>query len=236
MKKTFMLKYITSIIFFIFFNTFQYSQIELSDSTEVKSIYGLKIGIDLSKQIRMLTESNYKGLVINTDYKLFDKFFIASEFGQEKKYTKNEILDFETKGSFFKIGGNYNLYKNRPGLNNEIYVGFRFGIGKFNHKLNSFKIYNLDNYWDQKTVSNITEFKNLTANWFELVLGFNAEIKRNVFMGLSLRLNRLLKNTKPENFNNLYIPGFNKVTENNNFGVGMTYSINYQIPFFKKNN
>tara|TARA_B100000963_G_scaffold308966_1_gene284699 strand:+ start:4820 stop:5530 length:711 start_codon:yes stop_codon:yes gene_type:complete len=236
MKKTFMLKYIISTIFFIFFNTFHYSQIELSDSTEVKSIYGLKIGIDLSKQIRMLTESNYKGLVINTDYKLFDKFFIASEFGQEKKYTKNEILDFETKGSFFKIGGNYNLYKNRPGLNNEIYIGFRFGIGKFNHKLNSFKIYNLDNYWDQKTVNNITEFKNLTANWFELVLGFNAEIKRNVFMGLSLRLNRLLKNTKPENFNNLYIPGFNKVTENNNFGVGITYSINYQIPFFKKNN
>jgi hypothetical protein len=184
----------------------------------------------------MLTESNYKGLVINTDYKLSDKFFIASEFGQEKKYTKNEILDFETKGSFLKIGGNYNLYKNRPGLNNEIYIGFRLGIGKFNHKLNSFKIYNLDNYWDQKTVNNITEFKNLTANWFELVLGFNAEIKRNVFMGISLRLNRLLKNTKPDNFNNLYIPGFNKVTENNNFGVGITYSINYQIPFFKKNN
>lgn len=54
-------------------------------------------------------------------------------------------------------------------------------------------------------------------------------------MGLSLRLNRLLNEEKPENFGNLYIPGFNKVLEENNFGVGIAYSIFYQIPIFKKN-
>ena len=30
-----------------------------------------------------------------------------------------------------------------------------------------------------------------------------------------------------ENFNNLYIPGFNKVLENNNIGVGLSYTIQY---------
>ncbi len=53
-------------------------------------------------------------------------------------------------------------------------------------------------------------------------------------MGLSLRLNRMLKQDIPENFTNLFIPGFNKVTENNNFGTGITYSIIYQIPIIKK--
>ena len=36
-------------------------------------------------------------------------------------------------------------------------------------------------------------------------------------MGLSLRLNRLLNQKKPENFSNLYIPGFNKVLEDDEF-------------------
>ena len=39
---------------------------------------------------------------------------------------------------------------------------------------------------------------------------------------------------EPTNFSNLYIPGFNKVLEENNFGVGVSYSILYQIPIFKK--
>ena len=229
-----MLKYFISIIILIYSNTSIYSQ-ESNDSLSIKTLNEIKLGLDLSKQIRMITESNYKGLVLTADYRLFDKFFVATEFGQETKHTKNEILDFETDGSFLKIGGNYNLYKNRPGLNNEIYIGFRFGFGKFNQKLNSYKIYDIDNYWDQNSVSSISDFKNLKANWFELVFGFNAEIKKNIFMGLSLRLNRLFSHEKPVNFNNLYIPGFNKVTENNNFGVGFTYSIYYQIPFFKIN-
>lgn len=54
-------------------------------------------------------------------------------------------------------------------------------------------------------------------------------------MGISLRLNRLLNQERPENFSNLYIPGFNKVLEENNFGVGISYSIFYQIPIYKRN-
>ncbi len=153
----------------------------------------------------------------------------------KKKKIINEVLDFDTDGNFLKLGVNYNVYNNRKGLDNEIYVGFRYGIAKFNQKLNSYTIHDLDHYWDQNNVNSITDFKNLTASWFELVLGFNAEILKNTYMGLSLRLNRLLNQKKPENFSNLYIPGFNKVLEENNFGVGITYSIFYQIPIFKKN-
>ena len=54
-------------------------------------------------------------------------------------------------------------------------------------------------------------------------------------MGLNLKVNRLLSQDKPDNFNNLYIPGFNKVLEDNNVGVGFSYTIQYQIPFFSKN-
>tara|TARA_B100000780_G_scaffold148383_1_gene103695 strand:+ start:9050 stop:9607 length:558 start_codon:yes stop_codon:yes gene_type:complete len=183
----------------------------------------------------MLTESNYKGLVITGDYRILDKLFLAVEFGSEEKKVINEVLDFNTYGSFLKLGANYNVYKNRKGMNNEIYVGFRYGIGKFNHKLNSYAIYDLDQYWNQNLANNVTDFKNLTASWIEFVLGFNAEVLNNTYMGLGLRLKRLINQGKPNNFSNLYIPGFNKVLEGNVLGVGISYSIFYQIPIYKKN-
>ena len=53
-------------------------------------------------------------------------------------------------------------------------------------------------------------------------------------MGLSLRLNRLLSDKVPENFDNIYIPGFNKKTEDNKFGAGFNYTLTYSIPFASK--
>ncbi len=230
-----MLKYFISILLITGSLELNSQENNILDTIPVKTTFGLKIGIDLSKQIRMLTESNYKGLVITGDYRILDKLFLAVEFGSEEKKVINEVLDFNTYGSFLKLGANYNVYKNRKGMNNEIYVGFRYGIGKFNHKLNSYAIYDLDQYWNQNLANNVTDFKNLTASWIEFVLGFNAEVLNNTYMGLGLRLKRLINQGKPNNFSNLYIPGFNKVLEGNVLGVGISYSIFYQIPIYKKN-
>ena len=199
------------------------------DTIPVKTKYGLKIGIDISKQIRMLTEPDYKGLVLMGDYRVLDKLFLVAEFGNEEKRVTNEVLDFKTDGSFLRMGINYNVYNNTKGLNNEIYVGFRYGLGDFNHKLNSYTIYDLDQYWNQNSVNESSDFTGLSASWIEFVFGFKAEIINNIFVGLDLRLNRLMTQDKPTNFSNLYIPGFNKVLEENNFGVGVSYSILYQI-------
>jgi hypothetical protein len=46
-------------------------------------------------------------------------------------------------------------------------------------------------------------------------------------------LNRLVSNKKPENFDNLYIPGFNR-TYDGDFGVGLNYTVSYFIPIYKK--
>lgn len=232
MKKVFILKYIIS--FFTAIIVFPLFSQQENDSTITKSIYGLKIGMDLSKQIRMLTEPNYKGLVLMGDYRLMDKLFVAFELGTEDKLIENEVLNFKTKGSFIKIGANYNVYKNLEDLENEIYVGLRLGTSNFDHKLNSFKVYNTNQYWNQNEIDNYEEFQNLNSTWFELIFGFKAEVLNNTYMGISLRLKRLLDQNEPPNFSNLYIPGFNKVLENNNIGVGITYSLQFRIPIYKK--
>ena len=226
-----MLRYIIS--FFILINVISVFSQEEKDSI-FKSTYGMKIGIDISKQIRMLTEPDYKGIVVIGDYRLLDKLFLAFEMGTEEKFIENEVLSFNTKGSFIKIGANYNVFNNFENLENEIYVGFRVSSSKFDHQLNSFTIYSKDQYWNQNKIENTEFFKDLSATWFELIFGFNAEVFNNTYMGLSLRLKRLLSQKEPTNFRNLYIPGFNKVLENNKVGVGLTYTVQFQIPIYKK--
>jgi len=208
------------------------SQFE-SDTIYVKNKYGIRAGIDLSKQIRMLTEE-YSGLSLYGDIKIKESLFIVAELGNDQKTIETENINSKLSGSYIKTGFNYNLYNNLPGLNNEIYIGLRYSQSLFKNELIDYSIYNKDRFWNDQRILEYKEFDNLKSSWIEFVVGFNSEIKNNLFMGLSLRLNRMLKQDIPENFTNLFIPGFNKVTENNNFGTGITYSIIYQIPIIKK--
>ena len=232
MKKQDILKFFISVAIIILFSVKNFSQTE-NDSVVVKNEYGIRIGLDFSKQIRMLTE-NYKGLSLYGDVKIKERLFIVSELGSDEKELRTDNLRSKFSGNYIKAGLNYNLYNNLPGLNNEIYVGFRFATSKFKSEISEYIIYNKDRFWSQDPIFDNIINKGLNANWVELIIGINAELLNNLFMGLSLRLNRMLNQKKPENFTNLYIPGFNKVTENNNFGTGLTYSIIYQIPIIKK--
>ncbi len=76
------------------------------------------------------------------------------------------------------------------------------------------------------------EYSGLTASWIEVVGGVKAELFDNLFLGFSTRLNYLVSNKKPENFDNLFIPGFNRTYEGK-FGVGFNYSLSYFIPLYK---
>ena len=227
-----MLRFFTSIIFIFLFFSKNNSQI-VKDSLKIKNKYGIRVGVDISKQIRMLTEE-YNGLSLYGDLKIKERLFIVSELGRDTKKINNNNLNSEFSGNYIKAGINYNLYNNLPGLNNEIYIGFRFAVSEFNSQISQYNIYNKDQFWIQESISESLIYKNLNANWFELIIGINSELVNNFFMGISLRLNRMLNQKKPENFTNLYIPGFNKVTENNDFGTGITYTLIYQIPIVKK--
>lgn len=228
-----MLKYFINFLIIIYCLS-SFSQERTKDSL-FKSTYGLKVGVDLSKQIRMLTEPDYKGLVLIGDYRIFNKIYIAFEIGSEEKFIENEVLNFQTNGSFIKGGINYNVFKNFGNLENEIYVGMRLATSKFDHQINSFYTYNIDQYWNDNFIESSIDFDNLSASWFEFIVGFNAQVVKNFYMGINLRVKRILNQDQPNNFANLYIPGFNKVLENNNVGVGISYNIQYQIPLFKKN-
>ncbi|MEM6543154.1 MAG: DUF6048 family protein, partial [Bacteroidota bacterium] len=104
--------------------------------------------------------------------------------------------------------------------------------------LNNFNFYNSNRLLSPEgLVVGSTEeiqFESLTASWLEFVVGLKAELFANIYVGMSIRLGHLVTNTDPDNFRNLWIPGFNKVTENSKWGVGYNYSLSYFIPLYRK--
>ena len=200
-----------------------------------KDRYGLRVGVDLYRLTRGLYDENYKGIELVGDYRLTKKYYLAAELGSEDKTTEDDRLNTTTKGTYLKVGFDYNAYENWLDMENIISIGLRGGISTFSQELNSYKIYNANPYWGEMPWKDSGEtFSGLTAGWIEVVAGVKVKVYNNIFVGFSLRMNTLIYDKKPsENFENLYIPGFNR-TYAGNFGAGFNYTVTYFIPLYKK--
>lgn len=197
--------------------------------------YGLRLGVDLFKLTRSFYEKDYRGLELVGDYRLTRKHYLAAEIGNEDKTVDDEQLNFTTKGTYLKVGFDYNSYQNWLDMENIISIGLRYGVSSFSQTLNSYQLYDPNNgyFGEAPTVyPTNNEYKGLSAQWIEVVAGMKAEVFNNVFVGFSFRLNRLVTQKQPNNFENLYIPGFNR-TYNGDFGVGFNYTVSYFIPLYK---
>jgi len=207
----------------------------VSDSLKITNRYGIRLGGDLSKLIRTVLDDDYKGFEIMGDYRITKRLYIAGEIGLEERTTNSEFLSSTANGSYFKAGIDYNSFDNWFGMENAIYGGLRVGASTFKQTINSFTIYNTNQYWgEQFTSTTPQEFSGLTALWSELIIGLKAEVLPNLYLGLNAQLKVLISNDQPSNFENIYIPGFNKTYDSGRFGVGYGYNISYLIPLYKK--
>jgi hypothetical protein len=119
-------------------------------------------------------------------------------------------------------------------MENLITIGLRGGFSTFSQDLNSYKIYNPNPYWgEQPSIVSDKKYNGLTAGWIEVAMGIKAKVFNNVFVGFGVQLKMLVANTKPDGFDNLYIPGFNR-TYDGSFGIGFNYTVSYFIPIYKK--
>ena len=207
-----------------------------SDSTIVKkkliNIDKLSIGIDLYNPIYSSINDDDLSYELITSLRILEDFSIASEIGSLDRYIEDENINFTSTGEYIKFGFDYNLFNNWTGMDNSIYLGMRFATSSFNNKIDSYNLRNPDSYWSNNVTSNYETINHSdqNANWIELLVGIKVETIKNIYLGISLRLNRLLSNTSPNNFNNLYIPGFNKVTDDNSWGSGFNYTLTYSLP------
>lgn len=200
--------------------------------------YGLRLGVDLSKILLSTLNEDYTGLELVGDYRLKQNLYLAAELGNEKLTKQEDLYNFTTSGSYLKAGVDYNIYENWYGMNNLIHVGGRYAFSTFGNTLNNYQIFSTNRYFENEEFalgSDVAEeFSGLNASWIEAVIGVKVELFSNLYLGASVRLGLLITNKEDNRFPNLWIPGFNKVTDNSRFGASYNYAISYFIPLYKK--
>jgi len=219
---------------------FSQAESELNDSLTIKdkilNINKIRLGFDIFKPIKSSSDGDNLNYEIVGDLQITENLYLAAEYGLTDRLIEDENINFNSNGSFLRFGFDYNMFKNWVGMDNSIFLGLRYGTSNFSNKIESYNVRNSDAYFSNFVDNNYQtiDHSNLTGNWLEIVAGVKVETFNNVYLGFSLRLNKLLSTQKPENFDNLYIPGFNKVTDDNTFGSGFNYTLTYSIPLRKK--
>lgn len=194
--------------------------------------YGFRVGADLFRLTRSIYDKTYSGFELVGDYRLTKKWYAVAEVGHDKMTRDNNTYGFTTNGNYIRVGGDFNLYENWLNAEDQIFVGFRYGFSSFSQTLNWYEVYTTNPYFPSQVHDVNKKYSGLSAHWVEFVAGVKTRVFNNVFMGFSLRLNGLLSQKQPEDFENLYIPGFNK-KHSGSIGVGFNYTITYLIPFYK---
>lgn len=238
MNKRYIFKYIISFILLLLTNLSwaQKDSLQLvgKDSLKPRLIKSIRVGVDLSRPVIQVAQKQEVGFEITADIRLKNKWYIAAEFGNESEPGKEDYIQFHTKGRYAKLGFNYNTYENLKGMNNEVYIGLRYGISSFQQELISYSALDLDNYFGNYFTNPAITYKGLSAHWVALHFGLKVETLPNLFLSAGIHFNKLVNDKKAEGIDNLYIPGFGKVLLNKN-AVGFNYTLSYLIPLSKNN-
>tara|TARA_B100000575_G_scaffold116132_1_gene92378 strand:- start:215 stop:937 length:723 start_codon:yes stop_codon:yes gene_type:complete len=239
MKKKLTYLFITSLFIptgLVFSHTLDTLNDGLDSSSKLIKINKIRLGVDLLKPIISYTNNDNLSYELAGDIQFTDDLFIAGEYGSVDQLIEDENINFNSNGNYLKLGFDYNMFENWVGMDNSIYIGLRYATSNFSNKIENYIVRNPDSYFsnlvqdDYETVSH----SNLNGDWVEVVAGIKVETFKNIYFGFSLRLNKLLSTRRPENFDNLHIPGFNKLTDNNTWGSGFNYTLTYSFRLKKR--
>jgi hypothetical protein len=207
MKQNILRFCISILLFAVSFSANAQEEETPKDSIKLNDKYGLRIGLDISRPIISLFNDDFKGFEL--------------------------VGDFRMSKNYIKLGVNYNLYQNWGKMSNEIFAGVRYGFSTFSQTLNTYNPNFDGTYFPELTVDSNTEFSDLNAHWAELVMGLKVEVFHNLYLGTSMSLKKMIRQKQPKNFENLYIPGFERVYLNET-GFSFNYTVSYLIPIYKK--
>ena len=195
--------------------------------------YGLRIGVDLVKPaLSFIEKADFKGGEIVADWRINTRLFAAGELGYTKRTIQEDYFNHTASGSYLKLGVNYNLYTNWLDMDNETFLGARYGTSVYNDNLNSYTIFQNGEYFDPKTTIG-EKYNNLNTHWFELVAGLKVETFKNLFLGFMVSFSKVISTNNPDNYKSTYSPGIGKISKNGS-GANINYTISYRIPLYKK--
>lgn len=229
--------------------TTQYSMAQQQDTVQQKirnkggfTPSALRVGVAVSDIVNTLTDPQATYYGFQADLPI-QQFMISLDYGQAKLNLENNNAEqsnrnftYSSQGSFFRVGVDVNLLKDRKTDSNDarddvIFFGLKYAHSQLSDKI-SFRpatdtITNI--------VYNISEVSqsnnNLGTWWLEMNAGVKVEVFKNIFLGYALRYKFFKRFGDKNSLTPYEVPGFGKGDMENAFGFD--YYIYYRIPFRK---
>jgi hypothetical protein len=135
--------------------------------------------------------------------------------------------DYINKGSFMKIGMDFNLLKADKSLGKYFAgIGLRYGLSRFNSETS---FLDQTNYWGTTTSS--LPGKAYWGHFLEAAPGVRAEIFKNFSVGWTISIRALLYTSTGKDLKPVYFPGYGDGAKS--ITAGMSYYVVWNIPYKK---
>lgn len=176
---------------------------------EARPFY-IRVGIDPTRNLQTyLQGADRRGLEFSMDFEVKQNFFPTVETGYYTWEDNNELMEYNSNGTFLRLGCDYNFLSYISPKDRDIYfMGLRYGISVFNQEIPRF---NIDNAWASDTYS--FDKETITAHWLEYTVGTKVEIFNHIFLGWTGRIKKRIATSKNK-VQPYFIPGYGK-TKNN---------------------
>ncbi len=197
---------------------------------KIKQPVKIRFGFDIGKYIRAkLNRSESYDYYIDVNF--YKEYYLVFYGGYEKHLTDNNLLNYHTTGSYYKIGVMYNLYRNWLDMDNDIDIGINYAYARFDYLLHTYRINQPGAIYLPQPVNVEQAFDNNSAQWIELHAQMQVETFRHLYLGLEISTKYLIYSSDIDNFTVTYIPGFFNKNTYSRFGFGMQYFISYRFIF-----
>ena len=186
----------------------------------------VRLGTDMGFIGVSLFDPEKQQFEVSADLDVY-KFFLTADYGLASwSFSKNNY-EYESSGSYFKAGVDYNLLARDPDLN-IIYFGFKYARSNFNERLT----YEITDPW-YYDYSKVEDKNGLGAYWLEANFGMKVRVWKQLYFGWAGRI-KFAKQIRADgsSLSTYYIPGYGKAESDSRWGFN--YQIFYRIPFREK--
>ena len=196
------------------------------DINPMGSSRSISLGVNLAGVGNKIINEGHNVISFVSRFNLRETLFLFGEAGFENMDLSLERYNYNSNGSFLRLGVEFDVLDNARGTGNDnLLVGIKYGFALQEHGASSFTISN--GYWDDY-IGTISPYA-LTSHWLELSGGPRAEVFRNFFMSWKIHLRVLAASTNSGSLKPYNIPGFGNGTSR--VSPGISYTLEYVFPW-----
>ena len=186
---------------------------------------GLRVGVEILGPVLHFFDDRNLNYEFTAEIDL-DQYNLVAEGGFQQFQETNKNVDYDMRGSYFRLGPEVN-FLHRDRLLNYLSFGVRFAWSNYNEKT----IGAVDEpNWGIVPVSFDV---NNRSWWLEMTTGVKVRLVKNVFTGYILRFRFMRSSTVPNvPFTSYYVPGYGLADRTNTWGF--RYYIMYRFQWNKK--